>query len=384
VASGVLVRYDPRMPDTLPSLSYFLCFSRAQGIGPMRLRKLIDHFGTLAAAWAAEPFDLARAGLDSKSIGRVLTLRRETSPERELDRLSGSGVQALCWDDADYPALLKRIADPPPVIYVRGELLPSDALAVAIVGTRKATPYGRDVAEALAGDLARSGITIVSGLARGIDAYAHQAALDAGGRTIAVIACGVDRVYPPQHRLLAERVAAAGAIISDYPPGTAPEPANFPPRNRIISGLSLGTIVVEADVKSGSLITTGFAAEQGRDVFAVPGNIFSPSSRGANQLLAQGAAPVVSAQSVLEQLNLQGVDAMPRDVLLADPGLSEVERRIVAELSHEPVPVDAVVRALNLAPDAAMSMLAMLELRGVVRQSGGNGYVLCRQRGRQA
>jgi DNA processing protein len=372
--------YDARMSFAPPSLAYFLCFARARGIGPMRLRRLIAHFGGLDAAWRANAFDLAQAGLDNKSIGRVLTLRRETSPEHELERLAGAGMRALCWDDADYPAMLLRIADPPPVLYVRGALATSDALAVAVVGTRKATSYGRDAAETIAGDLARSGVTIVSGLARGIDAYAHQAALEAGGRTIAVIACGVDRVYPPQHHQLAERITAAGAIVSDYPPGTAPEPANFPPRNRIISGLSLGTIVVEADVKSGSLITTNFAAEQGRDVFAVPGNIFSPSSRGANHLLAQGAAPVVSAQSVLEQLNLHGLSAPPAEALLPDAGLTEIERRIVGQLSHEPVPVDVIVRALDLAPDSTMALLAMLELRGVVRQSGGNGYVLCRRR----
>ncbi len=270
--------------------------------------------------------------------------------------------------------MLKHVADPPPVLFVRGALLPGDALAIAIVGTRQATRYGRDVAECLAGEPARSGVTIVSGLARGVDGYAHHAALAAGGRTVAVLACGVDKIYPAQHARLGERIAENGAIVSDYPIGAPPEPANFPPRNRIISGLSLGTIVVEADVKSGSLITAGFAAEQGRDVFAVPGNIFNPSSRGTNLLIQQGAMPVTGTESVLQQLNLQTLPTQGE--LLEAVELSDDERRVLAQLSHDATPADQLIRALEMTAENAMTLLAVLELRGIVRQTPGQGFVL--------
>jgi DNA processing protein len=356
------------------SLPYFLAFAKIRGIGPVRLRKLIAYFGSLENAWNAGAFELIRAGLDDKSVGRLHQAQRALDPQREFDLQQRSGILALCWDDPAYPSLLKRVSDPPPVLFVRGDLLPTDAMAIAIVGTRKATSYGRDVAECVAAELARAGVTVVSGLARGIDGYAHHAALAAGGRSIAVLACGVDTIYPPMHAKLGARIAEAGAIVSDYPIGAPPEPANFPPRNRIISGLSLGTVVVEADVKSGSLITAGFAAEQGRDVFAVPGNIFNPSSRGTNLLIQQGAMPVVSAESVLQQLNLQALPS--RGELLEALDLSADERAVLSVLSHDPTPIDHLVRTLCKPADAMMALLAILELRGIVRQSGGQGYVL--------
>ena len=206
----------------------------------------------------------------------------------------------LTWEEDAYPRRLKEIDQPPPVLYLRGDLLPADEWAVAIVGTRRITAYGRQVTEEVATTLARSGVTVVSGLARGVDSVAHKAALDAGGRTIAVLGSGVDVIYPSEHRSLAERMIASGAILSDYPVGTAPDGVNFPPRNRIISGLSLAVIVVEAGQKSGALITAEFAAEQGRDVFAVPGNINAPQSAGCNALIQQGARPLLQARDVLE------------------------------------------------------------------------------------
>jgi DNA processing protein len=233
------------------------------------------------------------------------------------------------------------------------------------------------VARELASDLARSGVTIVSGLARGIDAYAHLSALAAGGRSIGVIACGVDRIYPPEHHELAAQLSANGAVVSDYPPGTVAEPGNFPPRNRIISGLTLGTIVVEADVRSGALITAQFAAEQGRDVFAVPGNIFNTASRGPNKLLQQGAIPVTDAQSVLRHLN---INAVSEQIGLAEslPATDE-ERAVLAHLTHEPTGVDELIRALGRSPHEINAVLAMLELRGVVRVAGLASYALTRR-----
>jgi DNA processing protein len=358
-------------------LPYYLAFARVKGIGAVRVRKLKAYFGSLQRAWGADHLDLAAAGLDARTIAAAIQARTSIRPEAEVERLVNAGVAALTWDDADYPRLLREVADPPPVLFVKGTLTEADAWAVSIVGTRRATVYGREVTEMLAGDLARSRITIVSGMARGIDAFAHQAALRAGGRTLAVLGCGVDIVYPPEHRRLAQQIAEQGALVSDYPLGTPPDAANFPPRNRLISGLSLGVVVVEADEHSGALITTEFAAEQGRDVFAVPGNIFNRSSRGTNRLIQQGARIVLDTQSILEELNLN----MVTDRVEVGQALPEndTERSILAHLSHEPTQVNELVRALSLPVADVTAALALMELKGWVRQSTGTSYVLARE-----
>ncbi|MCX6019910.1 MAG: DNA-processing protein DprA [Chloroflexi bacterium] len=361
------------------SLPYFLVFARIRGVGPVRLRKLIAHFGSLEAAWRAEPFDVVRAGMDEKSVGAIAAAQRSLDPQREMEQVTAAGLRAFCWDDAEYPALLRHLNDPPPVLFVRGALTESDRVAVAIVGTRKATAYGREVAAMLSGELARRGVTVVSGLARGIDVVAHEAALAAGGRTVAVLACGAEQVYPPQHAGLAKRIEAAGAVVSDYPVGAPPEPANFPPRNRIISGLSLGTVVIEADVRSGALITAEFAAEQGRDVFAVPGNIFSTASRGTNRLLASGAVPLLDVDALLEHLNLRSSgarDDASRSLPIVDGPFSAAERDLLLRMTHEPASVDELVRQLSVPAEQVIGLLVMLELRGAVRQAGLNRYAL--------
>lgn len=358
-------------------LPYFLAFSRAKGVGAVRLRRLRAFFGTLRRAWGAGEFDLSAAGLDARSVGAIAAARRETTPEAELERLARAGARALTWDDPAYPRLLRSLDDAPPVLYVKGDLADADAWAVAIVGTRRASTYGREVTEMLGEGLARNHVTVVSGMARGIDTIAHQAALAAGGRTVAVLGCGVDVVYPPENRRLAQQIAERGALVSDYALGTPPDAANFPPRNRIISGLSLGVVVVEADERSGALITTEFAAEQGRDVFAVPGNIFNRTSRGTNALIQQGAKVVVDVASVLEELNLHMV-ADQIDVAAVAPE-DEAERTILARLSHEPTPVDDLVRALDLAAAEVTATLSLMELKGMVRQAGSASYVLTRE-----
>ncbi|RMG65018.1 MAG: DNA-protecting protein DprA [Chloroflexi bacterium] len=355
-------------------LPYYLAFARVKGIGAVRIRKLKAHFGSLQAAWFAGEFDLAASGLDVRAITALAQARRHVVPEQEVERLAGAGATALTWEDAGYPKLLRAVADPPPVLFVKGALAEADAWAVSIVGTRRPTVYGREVAEMLAGELARNSITIVSGMARGIDAVAHAAALKAGGRTLAVLGCGVDVVYPPEHRKLAQQIAENGALISDYPLGTPPDALNFPPRNRIISGLSLGVVVVEADEHSGALITAEFAADQGRDVFAVPGNIFNRTSRGTNRLIQQGAHIALDAQSILEELNLNMV-ADRVEVGAAMPE-SDVERAIVARLSHEPTSVDELVRSLAMPAADVTATLALMELKGLVRQATGTSYVL--------
>ncbi len=225
------------------ALRYYIGFNLVQGIGPIRLRRLIEVFGDVERAWHAPADALRRAGLDQRSMQNLLETRARVDLDRELRRVEEAGVRAITWEDPDYPRLLLEIPDPPPLLYVRGTLEPEDAWAVAVVGTRRASAYGKEVTRRLVTALARSGITIVSGLARGVDGAAHRAALEAGGRTIAVLGCGVDRIYPPEHRHLAQEIVRQGALISEYPLGTPPEARNFPPRNRIISGLSLGCLL---------------------------------------------------------------------------------------------------------------------------------------------
>ena len=363
---------------------YYLAFARVKGIGPVRLRALLGYFGSLRRAWGADAFELASSGLDNKSAAALIEARTRVRPDAELESLAKAGVTALTWAQPEYPRLLREVADPPPALFIKGQLLPSDEVAVAIVGTRRPTAYGREVAEMLAAELAKRNITVVSGMARGIDGCAHAAAIKAGGRTIAVLGCGVDVVYPPEHRHLAGQIQEHGALVSDYPLGTGPDAVNFPPRNRIISGLSLGVVVVEADERSGALITTEFAAEQGRDVFAVPGNILNRSSRGPNRLIQQGAKVVLDIDSILEELNLGAAPVQPglgldlEELDEAAAGQSDLERNILAKLSREPVRVDELVRALQLPAESVTAALSIMEIRGLVRRPDGQSVTRAR------
>jgi DNA processing protein len=360
-------------------LAYWVGFNRVRGIGPLRLRALLDTYGSIERAWHAPAEQLSHVGLDSRSVKNLLKTRSEIDLARELDRLQALGVQVLTWESPDYPRLLLETHAPPPVLYVKGELREHDAWAVAIVGTRRASTYGREVTRRLAGALARNGITVVSGMARGIDGVAHRAALEAGGRTIAVFGCGIDHIYPPEHRKLAQQIAAHGALVSDYPLGTRPEGRNFPPRNRIISGLSLGVLVTNAGKTSGALITADFAAEQGRDVFAVPGSILTQGSVGPNHLIKDGAKLVLEAEDVLEELNLTMVaeQRQARQVLPED----ETEAALIKHLSADPMHVDDLQQETDLTISQVTSTLAMMELKGMVRQVGGMKYVVAREPG---
>ena len=270
---------------------YWVALNRVKGIGAVRLRALLDHFGDARAAWEAQPGALAAAGLTPLLIDSFVEVRSNLDLARLAEDLEKHQIQVLTWEDEAYPRRLADIDQAPPVLYVRGELQPDDEWAVAVVGTRRISRYGRQVAEELGAFLAHQGITVVSGLARGVDDVAHQAALNAGGRSLAVMAHGLDTVYPNEHRRLAERIMQQGALISDYGVDVPPDSRNFPPRNRIISGLCIAT-VVEAGQTSGALITVDFAVEQGREVFMVPGNIYAPSSKGTNRYIQQGAAAV--------------------------------------------------------------------------------------------
>lgn len=352
---------------------YWLAFNLVQGIGPVKIRALIEQFGNLEAAWQAGVPALQQSGLDKRSLQNLLEARGSLDLDRELAKLDAAGVQALNWDDVDYPSRLREIADPPPLLYVRGSLLPVDDFAVALVGTRKATAYGKEVARLLATGLARNGITVISGLARGIDLVAHQAALDAGGRTIAVLGCGVDIIYPPEARRISEEIVQHGALLSDYPLGTRVDAKNFPPRNRIISGMTLGTVVVEADFSSGALITASFALDQDRDVFAVPGSIHSKASHGTNKLIQQGAKLVTCVEDILEELQLE--HAVQQQEIRANLPEDETERTLWNALSQEPLHVDDLRRALDLPVSTISSTLILMELKGLARHIGGMSYI---------
>ncbi len=358
-------------------LLYWLGFNRVTGIGPVRVQALIEHFGSVEAAWNAPEKALRRSGLSETLMMRLSETRESLDLAGELQRIQDHGFWALSRNDPEYPTRLKQIDAAPIVLYGWGELRPGDELAAAIVGTRRATTYGRAAAAELASGLAAAGVTIVSGLARGIDGIAHKSALEVGGRTIAVLGSGLDYLYPPEHRKLAAQIAESGCVLSDYPLGTRPEGGNFPPRNRIISGLSLAVIVVEAADSSGALITANFAADQGRDVFAVPGRIHDRASRGTNRLIAAGAFPALSVDEVLEVLNLDSIArrAPTQMPLPEDP----TERKVLQLLSTEPLHIDELSARSGIPIAELNACLSMLELKGQARQVGGLHYVLARE-----
>lgn len=342
------------------------------------MRALLDAFdGDLASAWHAPISKFHSIGLNDRIIDNLTKVRSQIDLEQVWDRMTAAGICALTWDDEIYPRMLREIDQPPPILYVKGEVLPEDETAVAIVGTRRVTAYGKAVTEDVATHLARNRVTVVSGLARGVDAVAHKAALRAGGRTIAVLGSGVDRIYPPEHQLLAEEISESGGVVSDYPPGTAPESNNFPPRNRIISGLSLAVVVIEASETSGALITASFAADQNRDVLAVPGNITSPNSKGANLLIQQGARPLLKPEDVMEVLNLEQVNTrrMARNLLPADA----TEAQIYNVIGDNTLSVDEISFLSGLPIEIVSATLAMMELKGFVRNSGSMTFNAIRE-----
>jgi len=304
--------------------------------------------------------------------------RLRAGAEAALERIAGRGYRLLLLGESDYPPLLAAIPDPPIALTIRGEILREDALSISIVGSRRATPYGRDTARRLARDLASSGLTIVSGLARGIDAAGHEGALAASGRTLAVLGSGLENLYPPEHRKLAERIAEQGAVVSEFDLDEPPHARNFPRRNRVITGLSLGTLVVEAAAKSGSLISARLALDQDREVFAVPGPIGSPGSEGVHALLRDGARLVTRAEDVLEELRDDVRAALEqRSIGERVPEALDADERAVLTLlrsRHEPLDLDSILDALSLPIDRALSTLSRLELGGCVRRLPGGAY----------
>lgn len=356
---------------------YFNAFNQVPEIGSVRLRKLLNFFSSLETAWQAPRLELLRSRLEEKVVNEILEARKRIDPEEEFAKLQKFKIGLLTYQDAAYPKLLKEIPNPPMLLYIKGQLLDADEMAIAVVGTRKLSSYGRQVTQDLVSDLVKAKLTIVSGLALGIDATAHQTALQAGGRTIAVLACGLNMIYPAANRSIAQKILEEkGAILSELPLNTPPLKHHFPYRNRIISGLSLGTIVVEAATDSGALITANHALEQNRQVFAVPGSIYNPVSAGPNKLIKMGARSVTSVSDILEELNLANLtQELATSEILGD---NEEEQTVLAVISREPKHFDELVRSLDLPSSKFAATLTLLEMKGKVKNIGGNQYVLGR------
>ena len=358
-----------------PDIGYLVGISLLPGIGPARFHRLLERCGEPERAWRASEQDLLAAGVDARSIPALIERRRAISIAQEMERLRRLEVRVLSVYDADYPPRLKEIFGPPPLLYVRGEITREDAQAIGVVGTRGPTVYGKELAARIVPELSSAGLTVVSGLARGIDTIAHSAALQSGGRTIAVLGCGIDVMYPAENRRLFERITQHGAVVTDYPLGTKPDAFNFPARNRIISGLSLGVVVVEAQTGSGALITADYALEQNREVFAFPGRATDRGSAGCNKLIRDGRAKLVSTtEDIVTELDLT-VAVQQLEIKVAIPANDE-ESKLLALLSHEPVHIDELVRMTTMAAPTVSSTLMMLELKGSVRQVGTMSYVL--------
>ncbi len=360
--------------DSEHTLSW-IALSSIPGIGRVTFRRLIGHFGSAASVLNASRGELEDFGLSGRILDAMRSAPWRERAEQERSRAEKRGVAIITGDDPAFPRQLRLTPDPPLYLYVRGSLLPRDDSAVAVVGTRSPTHYGLNVARRMAADLAATGLTVVSGMARGIDTQAHRGALAGRGRTIAVLGCGIDQAYPPENRDLMEEIAGNGAVITENPFGTRPESGYFPARNRIISGLSAGTVIIEAAEDSGSLITADYALKQGRKLFAVPGNVSSPVSRGANGLIKQGAVLVETAGDVLRVLGLpRGRDSAgggrrPR------PALTEEEQSVFDTVTAEPKHIDILLMECGGTPGRLSGALVTLELKGLVKQLPGKYFV---------
>ncbi len=354
----------------------YLQLTLTTGVGPRTLANLLDRFGTASQVLAAAPQDLSEVD----GVGVLLSRRIRSSEFRDqamavFRECEDKGVRILFPWEAEFPRLLQELPDPPMLLYMRGQFVRTDALCIAVVGTRGATLYGRSQAERFARSLARAGLTIVSGLARGIDAAAHHGALEAGGRTIAVLSSGVAEIYPPQHADLGARIAENGALISEMPPGAKPKKGMFPQRNRLISGLSLGTIVIEAAERSGALITARLAGEQGREVFAMPGLVTTPNSRGCHRLIKDGAHLIQDPEDVLDELGpmVESVVLSPDQTVrhAAELQLNDQENAVLQAIDVQPTDINAIVVSSGLPVPRVLSTLSVLEMRRLVRRVSG-------------
>jgi len=359
-----------------PDLKYWNAINLLPKIGPARFKKLYNYFPTMQQVWQASTFELRQAGLEPKVIEVFNIRRQEISPEAEMEKLARENVKIITIKDKNYPRLLKEIHNPPALLYFKGKSLIKNELALGVVGTRKITQYGRQITPKLVGELTHQNITIVSGLALGIDSLAHQSTLDNNGRTIAVLGSGLDKfnIYPYTNRHLAEKIQERGTVISEYPLGTSPLKQNFPQRNRIISGLAKGVLVIEAPAKSGALITAQFALEQNREVFAIPGNISQNNSAGPNNLIKLGAKLVSSSQDILDELNLTSTTTVPQNKKVVPS--SPEEAKLLKHLSTDPIHIDKLVNKSKLETSVASSTLTLMEMRGKVKNLGSMNYII--------
>ena len=384
-------------------MKYWVAFHQISGIGPATFTKLEARFGDMESAWRASLSDLVAAGVPRKVAAETERFRDENEPDEIIGEMDHLGITPLHLRHPEYPSQLAETPAAPSVIYVKGQMLAADEPAIAVVGSRDATPYGLEMTRRISYDLAKAGVTVVSGLARGIDTAAHRAALEAGGRTMAILGSGLDRVYPQRNIPMAEKIVESGALFTEYPPGVSALPQHFPRRNRVISGMCHGVLVVEAALKSGAMLTVNWALEQDRDVFAVPGSALSEKSKGTNWLIQQGAKLTTTVDDILEDLNIErqsvqssGGQTNPQvspekspdrgknalDNLARENNVLSIEHRVVELLENakEPIHVDDITRRLGEAAASVSSVLVMLELQGAARQVGSMQFIADRER----
>ena len=360
---------------------HLVALTEVETVGPVMANRLLEYFKDPESVFRASEHDLMMIeGMTRQRVKKIKGFSDWKRVENILRVCEKKSIKIVDIFSKDYPEQLKNIADPPPVIYVKGKLTEEDRLAIAVVGPRRASTYGRAVTEDLVSELSFVGITIVSGMARGIDTVAHRTSIENNGRTIAVLGSGVDVPYPPENKTLLNNISLHGAVVSEFPPGTKPDRGNFPRRNRIISGLSLGVLVVEATTDSGSLITARFALEQNREVFAVPGKITSKLSAGTNELIKKGAKPVLKAEDIIEELSaeIKGI-LKQRDRAREKITLTNEEATLLSLLSDKPVHVDDLTRQASLPLYRILGRLTSLELKGLVKQTAGKRFFKVRE-----
>jgi len=362
---------------------YWIALNMVPGVGAITYRKLLNVFGSPEHVLSAPPHMLKTIpGISDKVVQNIVNFGFPDRVKKELEAIEKHQIHIITCEDNEYPEHLKVIFDPPPIMYLKGNRLQHHEIMVAVVGSRKASTYGRITAEKICSELALKGVVVVSGMARGIDSAAHRGTLKAGGRTIAVMGCGANVIYPPENKQLYDEIVEKGTIISEFPMHTKPDRGNFPTRNRIISGMSLGTVVVEAGIRSGALITADMALEQGREVFAVPGNITSASSRGTNRLIKQGAVLVERADDILHELSipisheLKGLQPeLPLGKKTPLPSLTEDEQRIYDLIENQPIHIDEITIRSKFPSGMVSAILMMLEMKNVIRQLAGKMFV---------
>ncbi|NLM26591.1 MAG: DNA-protecting protein DprA [Clostridiaceae bacterium] len=367
-----------------PKLREWIWFANLKGIITRKKNELLELFGTPDSIYEADAVALAKTGILSReNIDAILSVEARKTVDETMEKIALNNIDVITLEDNTYPELLKNIADPPVCLYVRGDIR-RDEISIGVVGSRRASGYGLSTTRKISSELAEYGICVISGMARGIDTAAHQGALSSGGRTVAVFGCGLDVVYPPENRRLMERIIGNGAVVSEYPPGTIPAPHHFPVRNRIVSGMSIGVLVVEAGEKSGSLITAQLALEQGRDVYALPGNVISINSRGTNKLIQDGAKLVTSVDDIIDEIRWYKNFKKNIVINLNDyknrkkipDSLDAEEQSVIEMLSVEPLQIDEIHSRLSIEIQILHRVLLSLEMKGLIRREPGGKYVV--------